>query len=238
MTDNITLSLSPAVSLEMVFVEGDAQDKFDKDRYPEIIKDYYIGKYPVTQAQWEAVMKDIKPNPSFYKGKNRPVEWVSWHDAMEFINALNEHLKAELMAIHKKFALPTEAQWEYAARGGVHWRDNFTYAGSDDINKVAWYDENSHRETKPVGLKLPNQLGIYDMSGNVWEWCLSKYKPYPYRTDDGRDVVDNSTDSRVLRGGSWDFISNICSTTYRYGNRPSFRLIISSFRFCLLQFNY
>ena len=132
MNQNITLQLSASVSLEMVFVQGTGNDTFrmgGTGKYSSpcdvAVADFWIGKYPVTQAQWDAVMGDSYPNPSFFKGKNRPVERVSWRDAMDFIRLLNEKMKAQPILKSKKFALPTEAQWEYAARGGVHWRENF-----------------------------------------------------------------------------------------------------------------
>lgn len=235
MSENISIILSPTVSLELIFVQGTGKSTFtmggtDSNNKPcEVaVGDFWLAKYPVTQAQWDAVMRDIKPNPSFFKGKNRPVENISWYDAMAFIKALNALPDVVAQLAGKKFALPTEAQWEYAARGGVHSSpfgggkgEVYEYAGSNSLDEVGWYRENSHNETKPVGLKLPNQLGIYDMSGNVWEWCLSKYTPYPYREDAERNAIDDSGDSRVLRGGSWDFGSYYCTTAGRDDNHPA-----------------
>ena len=245
MNQNITLQLSETVSLELIFVQGTGNDTFrmggtDEDNpYCNVaVDDFWIGKYPVTQAQWEAVMGDSHPNPSFFKGKNRPVERVSWNDAIAFINALNEKLKGEPILKVKAFALPTEAQWEYAARGGVHWRDAFIYAGSDDINKVAWYYKNSHSETQPVGLKHPNQLGIYDMSGNVWEWCLSDYSPYPYREDYEENNMWDRGYFNLFRGGSWGSDSNNCAAAKRGNDLSTAFDDDYGFRLCLLQFNY
>jgi formylglycine-generating enzyme required for sulfatase activity len=208
----------------------------NKDNAPcdVAVADFWIGKYPLTQAQWEAVMGDKHPNPSFYKDKNRPVETISWHDARWFATILNGIIKSDAILIHKKFALPTETQWEYAACGGVDWRDNFVYAGSNTLAEVAWYDENSQNETKPVGEKLPNQLGIYDMSGNVSEWCLSKYVDDSYDEADGRNAPDDSNDWRVLRGGSWNDYADHCACIIRSQDRPTVRVNDTGFRLCLL----
>jgi len=140
---------------------------------------FFIGKYEVTQEQWQAVMEN---NPSIHKDCSLcPVENVSWYDAQDFIKRLN-------ILTGKSYRLPTEAEWEYAAKGG-NLTHNYTFAGSDDINSVAWYPENSNKQTHAVGQKQPNELGIYDMSGNVWEWCSDWY--------------DNRQKYRVRRGGSW-----------------------------------
>ena len=156
-----------------------------------ISKAFLIGKYEVTQAQWRAVMGN---NPAKYKGADRPVESVNWNDAMAFCEKLNDYGYAPR---GYKFTLPTEAQWEYAARGGNKSK-GYEYSGSNDINEVAWYHEKHH----DVGTKKPNELGLYDMSGNVWEWCLDWYGGY----GDEKEVTDpqgpQSGSSRVQRG-SW-----------------------------------
>ena len=241
MNEKILLQLSAFSFLEMVFVQGTGNDTFrmggmnDDNGYCNVaVDDFWIGKYPVTRAQWEAVMGEEYPNPSFFKGKDRPVEQVSWYAAMDFIRLLNEKMKAQPILKGKKFTLPTEAQWEYAARGGVHWRDNFEFSGSNAINEVAWYYNNSHEETKLVGLKLPNQLGIYDMSGNVREWCLSKDFSYPYHEDDGRNVVDDSNDWRVSRGGDSLARWYDCTTASRTYYHPLRGYDGDGFRLCLL----
>ena len=174
-------------------------------------KNYYIAKYEVTQAQWKAVMRN---NPAYFKGTmDRPVEKVSWHDAMEFCKKLND---MGLAPADYKFSLPTEAQWEYAARGGNKSK-GYEYSGSNDINEVAWYNDNSGRQTHPVGEKKPNELGLYDMSGNVWEWCL-----------------DAGGSGRVLRGGSLCDNANYCQVAYRTRDYPDERSIIFGFRLTLV----
>ena len=172
-------------------------------------KNYYIAKYEVTQAQWRAVMGN---NPAKYKGADRPVEQVSWHDAMEFCKKLND---MGLALAGYKFSLPTEAQWEYAARGGNKSK-GYEYSGSNDIKEVAWYDDNSDA-THDVGTKKPNELGLYDMSGNVWEWCL-----------------DADGSSRVIRGGSWNNGAGGCRVARRSDRGPGFRYFNLGFRLALV----
>jgi formylglycine-generating enzyme required for sulfatase activity len=141
----------------------------EKPVHPVTLSDYYIAETEVTQAQWKAVMGG---NPSGFKGcDDCPVDQVSWNDAQEFITRLNAR------AGSPRYRLPTEAEWEYAARGGANSR-GYQYAGSNDISEVAWYDDNSGSETHPVKGKKPNDLGVYDMSGNVWEWCSDWYGNY------------------------------------------------------------
>lgn len=180
------------------------------------INDFYIGKYPVTQALWQQVMGN---NPSRFKGKNRPVEQVSWNDIKnDFLPKLNE-----LTSFDGKFRLPTEAEWEYAAKTN----QNYKYAGSNDLEEVGWYRENSHMETNPVGLKNPNNFGLYDMSGNVWEWCEDQWhNSYENAPTDGSAWIDDAADdslSRVLRGGSYFFNAAYCRSSYRNYIRPAFR---------------
>ena len=187
-----------AMTGEMVFVEGNGT-----------VKSFHIGKYEVTQGQWVALMGS---NPSCFKsGDNYPVEQVSWTDAQEFISRLNA-------ATGKNFRLPTEAEWEYAARGGNKSR-GYEYSGSNNINDVAWYNGNSGKKTHPVGTKKPNELGLYDMSGNVWEWCQDWY-----------DVKQNY---RVQRSGGWCHAVGCCRTEYRISYVPGFRDNSSGFRLVL-----
>lgn len=168
------------------------------------LSDYYIGETEVTQELWSAVMGS---NPSIITGDmQRPVEMVSWYDCQTFISKLNQ-------LTGKTFRLPTEAQWEYAARGGNKSK-GYTYSGSDAIDDVAWYEYNSGGMTHPVKTKAPNELGIYDMSGNVWEWC-SDWKG-PYSSDAQTDPTGPATGSyHVNRGGSFGYFEGHCGVAAR-----------------------
>jgi len=155
------------------------------------LSNFKIAKYTVTQEQWEAIMGN---NPSKNKGNDLPVEMVTWNDTQEFIKRLNT-------LTGKKYRLPTEAEWEYAARGGKQSKE-YKYSGSDDINSVAWYSGNSGSTTHPVGRKAPNELGICDMSGNVWEWCSDWYGAYSENSQ--VDPTGPTTGTyHVFRGGSY-----------------------------------
>lgn len=174
-----------------------------------ISKDYYMGETQVTQELWQAVMGD---NPSHFKdeimGKKHPVDSVSWYDCQEFIKKLNA-------LTGKQFRLPTEAEWEYAARGGnksLHTQ----YSGSDDIDSVAWYDGKTHLVAK----KLPNELGLYDMSGNVWEWCNDCYGDDYYAKSPAVDPQGPLAGFRVLRGGGCGDDPWFCRSSHRYWNCP------------------
>ena len=209
------------ISFKMVAVDGGSfmmgankddseADSNEKPRHGVVVSDFYIGATEVTQELWYAVMKN---NPSYFKGKKNPVENVSWDDCQKFIAELNR-------LTGKKFRLPTEAEWEYAARGGKLSR-NYKYSGSNNINDVAWYNDNSSKRTQPVGLKLPNELGIYDMSGNVWEWCSDWYDSgYYSKTQLKNPMGATSGTKRVDRGGSWNGNERFCRISFRYGNAP------------------
>jgi len=176
-----------------------------------LTNDYYMGKYEVTQALWQAVMGS---NPSNFKGDNLPVEKVSWNDCQEFISKLNS-------LAGRKFRLPTEAEWEYAARGGKKSR-GYQYSGSSNITDVAWYDGNSGSKTHPVGTKQANELGIYDMSGNVWEWCSDRYGSYSSFSQTN-PTGSYSGAFRVLRGGGWGSFAWFCCLSFRRNFAPDFR---------------
>jgi formylglycine-generating enzyme required for sulfatase activity len=165
----------------------------------------------VTQALWEAVMGN---NPSKFKGMDKPVEQVSWNDCQEFIRKLNA-------ATGLQFRLPTEAEWEYAARGGNK-SQGYKYSGSNNIDDVAWYDSNSSLTTHDVKTKQANELGIYDMSGNVWEWCQDWYGSYSSSAQ--TDPVGPSSGSyRVNRGGGTAGYAWYCRVSYRSDDPPSDR---------------
>ena len=210
------------VSFDMVRVEGGSftmgatveqlldADEDEKPAHRVTLSTFYIGKYEVTQKLWKAVMGN---NPSFRKGDNLPVERVSWDDCQIFIERLNQ-------LTGKKFALPTEAQWEFAARGGNKTK-RYKYAGSNDKNVVAWCDDTSDRETHPVGKKPANELGLHDMSGNVWEWCQDWYGHDYYASSPAKDPQgpDKGTwHYRVIRGdSSWGYQTS-CRVSDRNGN--------------------
>ena len=179
----------------------------DSDEKPThqvtLTNDYYIGKTEVTQALWKAVMGN---NPSYFKGDNLPVENVSWDDCQKFISKLNS-------LTGQNFRLPTEAEWEFAARGGNN-SNHYQYSGSNVLGDVAWYDGNSGHKTHVVATKQPNELGLYDMSGNVWEWCSDWFGNYS-SSSLTNPTGPNSGSSRVFRGGSWCNDARSCRSSYR-----------------------
>ena len=212
------------VQFKMVRVEGgtfqmgatseQGSDAYD-DEYPVhsvTLSDYYIGQTQVTQELWEAVMGS---NPSYFKDDNqRPVENVSWNYCQEFIEKLNR-------LTGKNFRLPTEAEWEYAARGGNKSK-GYKYSGSNDADAVAWYDKNIGGKTYPVATKQSNELGLYDMSGNVWEWCQDWYGKYSSHSQSNPKGA-NTGSIRVLRGGSWFFKARSVRVSNRIINTPDYR---------------
>ncbi len=200
---------------------SDAYDD-EKPAHQVTVSDFYIGKYEVTQELWTAVMGS---NPSNFTGTNLPVETVLWNDCQTFISKLNE-------LTGKTFRLPTEAEWEYAARGGNK-SMGYKYSGSNTIGDVAWYTSNSSSKTHEVGTKAPNELGIYDMSGNVWEWCSDWYGSYS--SSPQTDPVGPSTDSRRMRrGGSWVNDAGYCRVSSRGGFNPFVHSDRSGFRLVLV----
>ena len=176
------------------------------------LSDCYIGKYEVTQAEWETVMGT---NPSYFKGDNRPVEFVSWDECQEFIKKLNS-----LTGLN--FSLPTEAQWEYAARGGNR-SLGYKYSGSNYIGSVAWYDDNSGNKTHPVGMKQANELGLYDMSGNVWEWCSDWFGSYSSNSQTNPTGAAGGS-RHVYRGGSYYGGARHCRVSDRSNLPPDSRI--------------
>ncbi|MCX6276550.1 MAG: bifunctional serine/threonine-protein kinase/formylglycine-generating enzyme family protein [Bacteroidetes bacterium] len=228
LADSIRVADSTAASQAkiMVFVQGGTFNMGTSDgEYAErpvhsvTIGDFYIGKYEVTQIQWRAVMGY---NPSNYSGcDDCPVENVSWNDVQEFIQKLNQKTG-------KSYRLPTEAEWEYAAKGGDK-SNGYTYSGSNSVGDVAWYSENSGSKTHPVGQKQPNELGLYDMSGNVWEWCSDWYDDYQ-GSPTSNPKGPSSGYRHVGRGGSGILFSSFCRPEYRINNAPDNRDISLGFR--------
>ena len=222
---------------EMVLVKGgtfmmgatpeqsnDCNDN-EKPAHRVTVSDFYIGKYEITQDQWEAVMGN---NPSHFQGENLPVEQVSWDDVQVFISKLNK-------LTGKLYRLPTEAEWELAARGGKKSSGNFLntlfrsarsqkiafkYSGSNILSDVAWNKDNSGNKTQTVGTKSPNELGIYDMSGNIWEWCSDIYGGYS-SNDQTNPQGPNSGPERVIRGGSWRNDASFLRVSYRESFSPN-----------------
>jgi len=235
-TVNLPTLPNNAKPLEMVLIpvgtflmgspntEKDQYDGEGPQHKVTISKDFYMGKYEVTQAQWEAVMGN---NPSYYKGQpNNPVEQVSWNDCREFIKKLNALGQGT-------FRLPTEAEWEYACRAGTmtrfYWGGDSAYT---QIGEYAWYSDNSGGRTHEVGLKKPNAWGLYDMSGNVWEWCQDWYGDYSSNAQN--DPTGAGTGStRVGRGGGWGAAPSYVRSAYRLNgglddtdNSVGFRIVL------------
>jgi formylglycine-generating enzyme required for sulfatase activity len=220
----ITLDLGKDVKMELVvirpgsFTMGD--DKGNDDEKPAhkvaITKAFCIGKYKVTQKQWEAVMGS---NPSTFKRPTNPVENVSWEDCQAFLKKLDE-IFADT---GKKFSLPTEAQWEYASRAGS---STSYYFGNDRaiLGQYAWFIGNSEGKTHTVGQKKPNAWGLYDVQGNVWEWCADWYQKGYYKTSAADDPTGPSTGSfRICRGSSWGSPASDCRSAFRLFDAPSDR---------------
>ena len=183
-----------------------------KQQQVTLTKDFYMARYPVTQTLWQAIMGN---NPSHFKGENYPVERVSWGDAQEFITKLNERIG------ENRYRLPTEAEWEYACRSG----SSGTYCFGDDeslLGGYAWYRNNSDQKTHAVGEKKPNAWGLYDMHGNVWEWCQDWYEDSSQGS--GIDPVGPSSGTfRVVRGGGWSLDAGCCQSANRNRRGPGYR---------------
>lgn len=228
------------VPFEMIMVEGgtftmgatpeQGSDAYEVDNPPHkvTLSDFYIGQFTVTQELWTAVMGN---NPSRFKGANLPVENVCWDDlgnpelsCQEFIRKLNK-------LTGKQFRLPTEAEWEYAARGGKLCK-GYKYAGSDNLGEVAWYSDDAGSKTHPVGQKKPNELDIYDMSGNVCEWCQDWYGGYSSGNQTNPKGPARGS-YRVYRGGSWGDGAWRCRTSCRGSNLPFSSGVDFGFRLAL-----
>ncbi len=216
-------------SIEMVYVEGGTfqmgsndGEADEKPVHSVTLNTFYIGKYEVTQKQWQDVMGS---NPSGFTGCNNcPVENVSWNDIQDFIRRINAKTGSN-------YRLPTEAEWEYAARGGNKSR-GYKYSGSHDIDAVAWNDGNSGSKTHAVGQKQANELGIYDMSGNVWEWCSDRFGGYSSYSQNNPQGPSSGS-YRVYRGGGWGSYAQFCRASLRLSFSPGgrggnlgFRLVV------------
>ncbi len=208
-------------TFEMGSASGDTDEK---PVHVVTLSSFYISKYEVTAKQWYEVMGD---KPSYFKNCEQcPVESVSWNDIQEFIKKLNEKTG-------KKFRLPTEAEWEYAAKGGKYEEDN-KLSGSKNIGYVAWFRNNSEGKPQKVGEKQPNILGIYDMTGNVWEWCNDNYKSDYYSISPKENPQGpEKGEKKVLRGGSWNNFAKHSRVTYRITFIPANETYDYGFRLCM-----
>ena len=205
------------------FIMGGDDSSDQMPTHSVTLSSYYICKYEVTQALWRAVMGS---NPSNFKGNNLPVENVSWYDCQTFIKRLNSYTGRD-------FRLPTEAEWEVAARGG-NYSHHYKYSGSNNLDDVAWYIDNSNKRPHPVGTKQPNELGLYDMSGNVGEWCSDwdgSYSSYSQTNPTG----PNSGSFRVHRGGFWRYNARYCRTPERNSKTPDYCVNYLGLRLVLSQ---
>ncbi len=185
----------------------------EKPTHQVTVSNYYIGETEVTQELWQAIMGS---NPSEFSGATLPVENVSWNDCQEFVTKLNEYFSD--LFINRRFRLPTEAEWEYAARGGEK-SQGYLYSGSNNIGEVAWYSDNGEGSTHPAKQKQANELGIYDMSGNVWEWCQDINGNY---SNTAETDPQGSTEGEYhsYRGGCYDATAKHCRNTRRAGKSP------------------
>ncbi|MCQ2975706.1 MAG: formylglycine-generating enzyme family protein [Bacteroidales bacterium] len=221
----------------MIYVKGGSFKMGSNNGYPDErpvhnvnLSDFYISKYEITVAQYRAFCNatghkmPIDPNKAWYEEHDNAVKWqwidtypivyVTYYDAIAFCKWLSE-------TTHETYTLPTEAQWEYAARGGNQSK-NYKYSGSNNIDEVAWYDETTNEKgLRSVGKLKPNELGIYDMSGNAWEWCLDFYGTYP-SSSQRNPQGPSKGDFRVIRGGSWYYSEDMTKVTSRDGPKPTF----------------
>lgn len=191
--------------------QGEEAFSDEKPPHKVTVSTFYIGRYPVTQDQWKAVMGS---NPSYFQGERHPVEQVNWTDCQDFVKKLSK-------ITGKKFRLPTEAEWEFAARGGVK-RNGYKYSGGNQLSLLAWYNENSGSTSHEVGQKTPNELGLYDMSGNIWEW-VQDWKGDFTDEEQTNPTGPETGDEKVCRGGGWNREHDRCRVSYRGDDEPDLR---------------
>lgn len=246
--EDFTEKAVPGVEIEMVYVKGgtftmgtpgeqenSASFSDEQPVHQVTLSDYYIGKYEVTQELWSAVMGTTVEDQRNKTDKSwslrgvapeYPIYYVNWDEAQEFCSKLSQ-------LTGKKYVLPTEAQWEYAARGGAKSK-GYEYSGSSRVGEVAWYGERWEKgSTHPVGIKQPNELGIYDMSGNVWEWCSDWYGHYSAAAQTNPQGPA-SGQHRVLRGGAWGGSDWLCRVADRFEDHPGYRYYYFGFRIALI----
>lgn len=223
----------PDVGMKFVYVTpgsfqmGSNEYAWEKPAHRVTIsKEYWVGKYEVTQEEFEKIMGC---NPSYFKGNNKPVDSVTWVDAVNFCKKLTERERAAgRVPSGYEYRLLTEAEWDFAARGGVQSK-GCQYSGSIEHDKVAWHSDNAENATKEVGTKPANELGIHDMCGNVWEFCLDDWRDtYDNAPMDGRRVGDGTAPFRVSRGGSWLSNDSDIRLSARTINLPNTKLINST----------
>lgn len=227
---DFSIQIGVELTLEMTWVDGGSfmmgSDHGGPDEKPvhEVEVDgFWLCKYEVTQAMFRAV---IGYNPSCFKGENLPVEMVSWDECQPFLQQLNE-------TTGLTFSLPSEAQWEFAARGGNK-SNEYLYAGSNDLDQVGWYLENADDRTHPIGLKKPNELGLYDMSGNVFEWCADGYVPGYYQNSPKRNPINlEQKKVRSVRGGGWHYKADLSRVANRSRHGADDYFNYFGFRLCL-----
>jgi len=216
----------------MVYIQGGSFDMgsndgndIEKPVHRVTVSSFYMGKYQVTQGQWRSLMGN---NPSYFQNcDDCPVENISWYHVQDFIDMLNKKTG-------KTYRLPKEAEWEYASRGGNSSR-GYTYSGSNELHHIAWFDDNSRNKTHPVGQKQANELGLYDMSGNVWEWCQDWYGSDYYANSPTENPPGPATGSfRVSRGGGFDNPAQFCRVACRGASSPEVRDGRLGFRLVLI----
>jgi formylglycine-generating enzyme required for sulfatase activity len=252
-TNNRTFKIND-LNFEMVFVKGGTfsmgcashpNDCFTNEEptHEVSLSDFYVGKFQVTQQLWTKVMgstlnqqrNSLNSTLSLCGiGDLYPMYYINYNECVEFCETLNSLLSLQLPEGYK-FSMPTEAQWEFAARGGKKSK-GYTYSGSNDIEKVAWYEINCIEQTHKVGLKNKNELGIYDMSGNLWEWCLDWFDGDYYNYSLSYDPAGPGYGyKRALRGGSWRSIAQGCRVSCRFASSPNERSSNCGFRLVLVK---